>query len=137
MRRITADSNIYISALNFGGKPLQVLELARTGEIELAISNAIITEISRILYQKFHWEPEDINDLVEQILDFCRYVQVDYTLDVVPADPDDNRVLECALKAGSDTVVTGDTDLLTLGEFRGINIQNPSDFLTEFQTRAR
>jgi len=49
VRRITADSNIYISALNFGGKPLEVVELARAGEIELTISNAIITEVSRRL----------------------------------------------------------------------------------------
>jgi putative PIN family toxin of toxin-antitoxin system len=103
VRRVTADSNIYISALNSGGKPLQVLELARAGEIELAISNAIITETSRILRDKFHWTLEDINDATEQVLGFTKYLQVDYTLDVVPTDPDDNRVLECALKAGSDS----------------------------------
>ena len=91
MHRVTADSNIYISALNFGGKPLQVLELARAGEIELAISNAIITETSRILHHKFHWKREDVIDAVEQILSFTQYVHTDYTLDVVPTDPDDNR----------------------------------------------
>jgi len=64
VRRVTADSNIYISALNFGGKPLQVLELARAGQIELAISNAIITETSRILHHKFHWKPSDIEEAV-------------------------------------------------------------------------
>ena len=46
---------------------------------------------------------------------------------MMDADPDDNRVLECALKAGSDTLVTGDTDLLVMGSFRGITIQKPSD----------
>ena len=55
-------------------------------------------------------------------------MHADDTLDVVPADPDDNRVLACALKADSDTVVTGDTDLLVMGSFRGIS-QNPGDFL--------
>jgi putative PIN family toxin of toxin-antitoxin system len=134
VRRVTADSNIYISALNFGGKPLQVVELARAGQIELAISNAIITEVSRILHHKFHWKPEDIEEVVQQILGYAKYLQVDYTLDVVPTDADDNRVLECALKAGSDTVVTGDTDLLVMGSFRGIRIEKPSDFLTSNAT---
>ena len=133
MRRITLDSNIYVSALNFGGKPLQVLELARVGQIENAISNAIITEISRILYTKLNWEAKDITDAVEQILGFSNYVHADYTLDVVPSDPDDNRVIECAVKAKSHTIVTGDTDLLVLGKFAGIKIQNPSDFLLEVQ----
>jgi putative PIN family toxin of toxin-antitoxin system len=135
VRRVTADSNIYISALNFGGKPLQVIELARAGEIEL--SNAIITETSRILHDKFYWKPEDVTDAVEQILCFTKYLHADYTLDVVPTDPDDNRVLECALKAGSDTLVTGDTDLLVMGSFRGIRIQKPSDFLAAFQAEER
>ena len=38
-------------------------------------------------------------------------------------DPDDNRVLECAVKAGSPVIVTGDTDLLTLGSFRRLQHQ--------------
>lgn len=137
MRRVTLDSNVIISALNFGGKPLQVLELARTGQIENGISNAIITETSRILYTKLNWEPADIQVAVEQILDFSKYVHADYTLNVVPQDVDDNRVIECALKAGSDTIVTGDTDLLVLGQFRGIKIVKPSDFLGELQSRSR
>jgi uncharacterized protein len=112
-----------------------VVELARTGEIELAISNAIIAETSRILHHKFYWKPEDVTEVVEQILRFTTYVHADYTLDEVPTDPDDNRVLECALKAGSDTVVTGDSDLLVLGSFRGISIQTPSDYLEAFQAR--
>lgn len=57
---------------------------------------------------------------------FAKYLQVDYTLDVVPTDPDDNRVLECALKAGSDTVVTGDTDLLVMGSFVPSALLRPS-----------
>jgi uncharacterized protein len=113
------------------------LELARNGEIENAISNPLITETSRILYTKLYWEPADITDAVDQILSFSKYVHADYTLNVVPQDVDDNRVIECALKAGSDTILTGDTDLLVLGSFRGIRMQKPSDFLTEFKARAR
>lgn len=137
MRRITLDSSVYISALNFGGKPLQVLELARAARIENAISNAIIAETSRILYTKFYWDPTDITDAVDQILGFSKYVHAEYTLNVVPQDPDDNRVIECALAAGSDTIVTGDTDLLVLEGFRGIEIVKPSDFLASFQPDDR
>ena len=75
--------------------------------------------------------------MVQQILRFTTYVHADYMLDVVLTDPDDNRVLECALKAGSDAVVTGDTDLLVLGSFRGISIQTPSDFLKTFEAGER
>lgn len=57
MKRVTADSNIYISALMFGGKPLQILEMALEGEIELTISEAILSETLRVLRDKFHRNP--------------------------------------------------------------------------------
>ena len=133
MRRITCDSNIYISALNFGGKPLEILELARSGRLENAISNAIITETSRVLYAKFFWSTEDIHDAINQLLGFSNYVHAEYTLNVVTRDPEDNRVLECAVAAKSDAVITGDLDLLTLGTVGAIQIISPSQCLQAVQ----
>ena len=50
-------------------------------------------------------------------------------LDVVWEDPPDNRILECAVSAGSDYIVSGDKDLLRLGRYDAIRILTPSDFL--------
>jgi predicted nucleic acid-binding protein len=58
-------------------------------------------------------------------------------IDTVPTDPDDNRVLECAVSAGSQTIVTGDDDLLRLVAFRGIEIVRIADFLTRFSAGDR
>ena len=55
-----------------------------------------------------------MGEAMNQILEFTKYVHPDQRLDVVPSDPDDNRVLEYTLKADSDTIVTGDTDLLVI-----------------------
>ena len=133
MFKVTADTNIYLSALNFGGKPQELLELARADKIELAISNAIITEISRVLYNKFSWDRADVAEAVDLLLRFTKYVHPDHRFDVVPADPDDNRVLECAVQAGSQVIVTGDTHLLMLRKFGSVRIQNVSDFLVAFR----
>ena len=46
----------------------------------------------------------------------------------------DNRILECALAAGAEAIVTGDHHLLQLRRFRGIQITRPRDFL-DAQTR--
>jgi predicted nucleic acid-binding protein len=48
-------------------------------------------------------------------------------------DPNDDMVLECAVRAGAKAIVTGDKDLLTLGEYEGIRIVTPRTFLDEFQ----
>ena len=58
-------------------------------------------------------------------------------IDTVPTDPDDNRVLECAVSAGSQTIVTGDDDLLRLVAFRSIEIVRVADFLPRFSAGDR
>jgi len=133
--RVTADSNIYISALMFGGKPLQFLEMALDGEVELGISEAILTETLRVLRDKFHHTPEQLQEAERFIAAITSRVYPTEPLDAVPTDPDDNRVLECAIAATSDVVVTGDADLLSLGSFRGMPIQKPAAFLAAFQAR--
>jgi putative PIN family toxin of toxin-antitoxin system len=133
VRRVTADSNIYISALNHGGKPLQLLELARHGQIQIAVSAPILTEVVRVLDVKFHWTADDIHEARERLSGFTTLVVPTETLDAVPDDADDNRVLECAVAAGSDTVVSGDLDLLRLASFRGIVVMKVAEFLAEFE----
>ena len=129
MNRVTADSNILISAFLRGGKPLELVELARAGRIEFAISNDILNETGRVLATKFGVPAEDIQEYQDEIRTFAKLVAPDERLDVVKADPTDNPILECAVAAGSDTVITGDGHLLEIGNFRDIKIQRVSDFL--------
>jgi predicted nucleic acid-binding protein len=56
-------------------------------------------------------------------------VESDIKLDVVPEDPDNNRVLECALASQAAYIITGDGHLLEIGEFEGIVILPPTGFL--------
>ena len=44
-------------------------------------------------------------------------------------DPSDNRILECAEAGGSEFIVTGDAQLLKLGQFSGMKILKPAEFL--------
>jgi uncharacterized protein len=103
--------------------------MALERQIELAISEAILSETLRILRDKFHRTPEQLEDTDRFIQSITRHVYPTERLDAVPTDRDDNRVLECALKAGSDAIVSGDTDLLRLGTFQGIEILRVTDFL--------
>jgi predicted nucleic acid-binding protein len=68
---------------------------------------------------------------------FAKHVTPTESIDTIPTDPDDNRVLECAVSAGSQTIVTGDDDLLRLVAFRGIEIVRVVDFLTRFSAGDR
>jgi len=133
--RATADSNIWVSGLNWYGKPHNLLNLARDGTIELAISDAILDEFSRILHDKLEWSDDRLNSMRAEVATFTKRVSSTETLDVVKADPDDNRILECAVAAGSDVIVTGDAHLLQLGAYRGIKIMKVADFLGRARDR--
>jgi uncharacterized protein len=137
VRRVTLDANVYISGFVFGGKPKRILEMAIDGEIEVAVSDPIILEVRRHLLGKFGWSEPRAAEAIESIAEFAKHVTPTETIDSVPTDPDDNRVLECAVIAGSQTIVTGDDDLLRLVGFRGIEIVTVTDFLTRFSGRAR
>ena len=50
-------------------------------------------------------------------------------------DPDDNRIVECAVEAGSAYIVTKDKDLLRMGEYGGIKMIRPADFLKRVMDR--
>jgi putative PIN family toxin of toxin-antitoxin system len=130
--RVTADSNIYISALNFGGLPDQILDLARSGVIQVAMSQAIVEEVSRVLRDKFGWKEDAIALAQTQISGFTERVEPSMRVDAVKEDPTDNRILECAAAANSDYLVTGDRHLLKLGRFGSARIVRPAEFLEIF-----
>ena len=124
-----------MSGLNWYGKPHELLNLARDGTIELAISDAILDEFSRILHDKLEWSDDRLNSMRAEVAAFTKRVSSTETLDVIKADPDDNRILECAVAAGSDVIVTGDAHLLQLGAYRGIKIMKVADFLGQARDR--
>ncbi|HEX3882069.1 MAG TPA: PIN domain-containing protein [Stellaceae bacterium] len=103
---VTADSNIYISALVFAGRPLQLLEAARGGAVQLAISRPLLDEIHRILRDKFGWPERNLAGTAEELATFTSLVWPTRRIDAVPEDPDGNRVLECAV-AGISSLATG------------------------------
>jgi putative PIN family toxin of toxin-antitoxin system len=130
---VTIDTNIYISALNFSkGKPRQLLQMALEGEVRVAISDAILHETLRVMREKFHAAPEDLKE-VEDLISGCTHrVAPTDSLAVIKEDPDDDRILECAVASGSEVIVSGDKDLLRLGEYAGIRIIRVSEFLEKY-----
>lgn len=137
MFAVTADANIYISGLHFGGVPLLFLNAARAGLIQLAVSDPLLAEVQRILRDKFHWPPDRLEDAAQRLAAFTQHVAPTQTLAVVTDDPDDNRILECAVAAGSHYIVTGDGDLMRLGNYNGIRILKVAEFLELAQITPR
>ena len=114
---------------------MRLLHMAVDGDIEIAVSKPIIEEVIRVLREKFHWDGYRLHDAREQILGFARLVAPKQTLDVVKEDEPDNRILECAVEAGSDFIISADKDLLRLGSYAGAPIMRVADFLQRMEQR--
>jgi uncharacterized protein len=108
---VTADTNIYASALVFAGLPRQLLLAAEDSRIRLSISEAILQELRRVLLSKFASSAEAVDEALLQLAGCTKLVRPTETLDVIAEDPDDNRVIECAAAAGSGFIVSGDKHL--------------------------
>ena len=128
MKRFTLDSNEYVSALNGGGRALGLLHMAIEGDIEIAISEPIISETIRVLREKFDWPPYDLFDAGQRLRTIAKLVEPRQTLAVV-ADEPDNRILECAAEAGSEYIITEDRALLRLRKYGDAKLIRVADFL--------
>jgi putative PIN family toxin of toxin-antitoxin system len=109
----------------------RLVSLWQSRRIVMLISRAILEEYLRVLaYPKFRLSNEAIKGLMEEeILPFVETVRVRRRLSVVRRDPDDDKLLECAVGDRAECLVTGDRDLLALGSYRGVQILSVRNFL--------
>lgn len=129
---VVFDTNIFISAIIYGGNPRTCLELARNKEIKLYISRKILLELATKLRLKFHWNEEDIHNAIEGILAFANLATPKHTIKIIKDDPKDNIILECALQAKANYIISGDKKhLLSLKNFKNIPIITAKTFLDQ------
>jgi len=128
--RVVADTNIYISALNFGGVADEVLALGRQGQAIFCMSSPILKEIEGVLVQKFKWSMDEARRAKRTIRGGAHFVTPKEELRVFEKDDEpDNRILECAVAADANCIVSGDHQLQSLKRFRSVVIVTPREFL--------
>lgn len=128
--KVVLDTNVLISAIMFGGKSRDVLEMGISGKIKIVISQDILKELAEVLVsKKFRAPVSFIQQTIHELSEITELVIVTEKINVIKDDPDDNRILECAVCAKADYIVSGDSDLLTLKHFKKVKILSPSDFL--------
>ena len=127
------DTNVLISAYVFpGGKPEAVYRLALEGRLEIGTSRTLLAEFGRVLGQKFGWNPEQVEAAVAQMTRIATVVEPSEAVQVVTADPADDRVLEAARAFDADVIVSGDRHLLDLGAWSEIEIISPAEFIARW-----
>jgi putative PIN family toxin of toxin-antitoxin system len=128
MIRLVLDTNVLVSALiSTRSNPARLLDAAGKN-YSLFILKEILSELENVISRdKFSFSNEKIDSAIEAILSFSEVVNPEIKLDVIKSDPDDNKILECAIACGASYIVSGDKHLLNLKEYENIKIINPKD----------
>lgn len=130
MIRVVFDTNIFVSALVFGGPPEALLVAATSGAFQLYSSTPLLAELLEVLGERFSWPAPRLRDLERRLA--VMWILVEPSAEVAAcSDPDDNRVLECAVESGASYIITGDGALLRLDPFQDIRILRAASFLAE------
>lgn len=128
------DTNVWVSALLWGGKPAAVIKAAEEGKVGIFASEEIVGEISQVLaYPKLAktYQAEGLRheELIEAVFKVVNFVEVSKKVDVVVEHPADDKFIECALAARADYIVSGDWHLLKVGSYKKTQIVSVSAFL--------
>ncbi|WP_446744345.1 putative toxin-antitoxin system toxin component, PIN family [Silvibacterium acidisoli] len=128
---VVLDTNVLIPALVFSkGKGTVYQAVKRALEADtLAIGTELEEELTHVLERSFNWTREQTARILPALFGNAIRVELRGSVDIC-RDPDDNKVLECAESASASLLVTGDKDLLTLGEYAGIRIVTPAEYLS-------
>jgi uncharacterized protein len=128
--RAVLDTNVLISAFVFpGGAPEHVYRRGLEGRLTLITSRPLLSELGRVLTEKFDWEASYAEEVLTQLVRLAVVVDPTEQITDITNDPADNRVLEAAADGDAEIIVSGDRHLLTLGTWRGIRILRPAAVL--------
>ena len=131
--RVVFDTNIYVSALAIpGGNAEDAYLEAVGGTFELFTSVAILTETARVLQTKFDWAEDKVREAVQDIGQTAIVLRPRPTLHILDDEPD-NRILDCAIAAQAEFIVSGDRHLLALKHHADITMLSLADFLTKLR----
>ena len=136
--RVVADTNVIISALLWGKTLEPFFALVNTRRVVLCFSPETIHELLQVIrYPHIERQAKKsevpIHFLVDRLFAASCIVYPPQRINEVKADESDNRILETAIAARVEYIITGDAHLLRLNSYRGVPILKPKQFLERFK----
>ncbi len=128
--KLVLDTNVLISATLWDNSVSHKLLIKLIeNNVELFTTLDIINEYKKAVMRDFQYGEEKVNEIIEKLLSFMKLIERSSKIEFIKEDPDDNKILECAMDSGSEYILSYDNHLLKIQEYEGINILRPDDFI--------
>jgi len=133
--RAVLDTNVLVSGLVAEqGAPHQVLDAWLEGRYTLVISLYLVEEFLHVLSypriaERLRLSEQELADVTAAVLSRAEVTPGHLRLPGVTRDPKDDAVVACAREGQADYIVSGDQDLLVLGEYEGMRVVTPRQFV--------
>jgi len=123
---VVLDTNVLVSSALSNGKPFEILQFVSV------TSPAIVGELRDVLERdRLPFSDDQVDKLVTKVVSISRVIEPELTVEVVEDDPDDDKILECAIAGAVDCIISGDSHLLDIERHRAVAVYSPDEFLTQ------
>jgi len=129
------DTNVLVSGLiDAEGAPRQILDAWSEGHYTLVTSLYLVEELVHVLSypriaERLQLDDAELGAVVAGLLARAEVTPGQLHLPGVTRDAKDDAVVACAVEGQADYIVSGDRDLLALGEYQGIRVITPRQFV--------
>src|SRR3989338_519811 len=105
--KVTVDTNFLISATQWdysvAHKLLKKLILL---DAEIFTTQDILDETAEVLERDFEYSKNEVENIIEKILLFAKLIKSKQKVEIIKDDPDDNKVIECAIESSSNYIIS-------------------------------
>jgi putative PIN family toxin of toxin-antitoxin system len=132
--RIVIDTNVLVSGIiQKKGFPYKVVKAWEDDNVVLIASEFLINEVSKVLhYEKirlrYSLKDEEIKQVLLTLVRYSIFINDPPKLNVIKEDLSDNNILAAAVEGKADFIISGDSHLLNLVNYKGIKILTPKEF---------
>jgi putative PIN family toxin of toxin-antitoxin system len=126
--KVFFDTNVYVAEALLGDAAARMLEASSRASWRIFISPYVLDEIERVMVERLGCARRFALLTRRRARRRAIIVEPAPSRHQVPEDPDDSPILQAALAAGADFLVTNDADLLSLSPYEGLRILSMSDY---------
>jgi len=130
MLRVVLETNVLVSAIISDGKPRELLRKGISKQFCIVTSDLILKELGIVLHRpKFKTSGDEVHRILLALMQTAEVVEVVSKFSVVEEDSKDNMVVETAFDGRANFIVSGDSHLLALENFKEIKIVSAKQML--------